>query len=86
MPVLIGLGGLVLLALAVLGLRGGSGGGGKVAVEVKGAPSVKVDKEQVDLGRVRLGQTVEVSFKVSNAGDQPLRFTEQPYVEVVEGC
>ncbi len=33
-----------------------------------------------------LGQTVEVSFQVSNAGDQPLRFSQAPYIEVLEGC
>lgn len=85
MPVLLGLGGLVLLVVAVLALKGGNGGT-KAAVEVNGAPSVKVDKEQVDLGDVKLGKTVEVAFKITNVGDQELRFNEQPYVEVVEGC
>jgi hypothetical protein len=45
-----------------------------------------VDKEQVDLGNIPLGQTVEVTFNVANVGDQQLRFTEAPYVELVEGC
>ena len=58
----------------------------KVPVEVKGAPSLKVDQEQVDLGNIPLGQTVEVTFNVANVGDQQLRFTEAPYVELVEGC
>ena len=58
----------------------------KVPVEVTGAPKLKLDKEQVDLGTVRLGQTVEVTFNVANTGDKQLRFTEPPYVEVVEGC
>ena len=55
-------------------------------IEVKGAPALQVDKEKVDFGNVTLGQTVEVKFEVTNVGDQPLRFTKQPYVEVVEGC
>ncbi len=46
----------------------------------------KKTKEQVDLGNVQLGQTVKVSFLVTNVGDQPLRFSDKPYVEVVEGC
>ncbi len=51
-----------------------------------GAPALQVDKEKVDFGDVKLGQTVEATFEVTNIGDQPLRFTEKPYIEVVEGC
>lgn len=54
--------------------------------EAKGASVLKVDKEKVDLGNVKLGQTVSVSFEVTNVGDQPLRFKEKPYIQVVEGC
>lgn len=53
---------------------------------VTGAPALQVDKEKVDFGNVTLGQTVEVKFEVANVGDQPLRFKEKPYVEVIEGC
>ena len=83
--ILLGIGGLALLVLAALALRG-NGSGTKAAIEVNGAPSIKVDKEQVDLGDVKLDQPVEVAFKVTNVGDQALRFEEQPYIEVVEGC
>ncbi len=58
----------------------------KAAIEVNGAPSLKVDREQVDLGNVKLGKTVSVAFTITNVGDQPLRFAKRPYVEVVEGC
>lgn len=58
----------------------------KVPVEVQGQPSLKADKEKVDLGDIPLGQTVEVSFQLANVGDQQLRFSKQPYIEVVEGC
>jgi hypothetical protein len=85
MPVLLGLGGLALLVLAFLAFQGGNSGT-KAATEVNGAPNLKVDKEQVDLGDVRLGKTVEVTFQLTNVGDQALRFNEQPYIEVVEGC
>jgi hypothetical protein len=84
-PILLGLGGLVLLVLAALALRGNGDETG-AAIVVTGAPSIKVDKEQVDLGDVKLDQPVEVTFQVTNVGDQPLRFEEQPYIEVVEGC
>ena len=58
----------------------------KAAIEVNGTPSLKVDKQKVDLGNVKLGQTVDVKFTLSNVGDQPLRFSKAPYVEVLEGC
>jgi hypothetical protein len=58
----------------------------KAPNEVTGSPSLKVDKEKVDLGDVKLGQTVQVSFQITNVGDKPLRFTKEPYVEVKEGC
>ena len=58
----------------------------KVAIEVAGSPSLKVDKDKIDLGNVKLGKYVEASFKLSNVGDKTLRFTEAPYIEVKEGC
>ena len=54
--------------------------------EVTGGPSLKVDKEKVDLGDMKLGSTAQVSFKITNVGDQPLRFSKAPYIEVKEGC
>jgi hypothetical protein len=55
-------------------------------VEVQGAPKLKLDQPKIDLGDVKLGQTVSASFTVSNVGDQPLKFSEAPYIEVIEGC
>ena len=83
-PALFGLGSLVLLALALLLVR--NNGGSKAELKVSGAPGLKVDKELVDLGDVKLGQTVEASFRVTNVGDESLRFDQQPYIEVIEGC
>jgi hypothetical protein len=77
------LGGIILIGIAFL-LAGKPQP--KAAIEVTGAPSLKVDKEQVDLGDEKLGSTVKVSFLLTNVGDQPLRFSKDPYVEVVEGC
>jgi hypothetical protein len=54
--------------------------------QVNDSPALQVDQEKLDFGDVKLGQTVEAKFVVSNVGDQPLRFTQKPYVEVVEGC
>jgi uncharacterized protein YabE (DUF348 family) len=77
-------GGLLLVIGAVFAFTRPSQS--KVAVEVTGKPSLKVDKEKVDLGYVKLGQTVEVSFKLTNVGDQTLSFSKAPYIEVLEGC
>mgnify|MGYP001580294274 CR=1 FL=1 len=81
---LIGLGSLALVAAAVFAFW--AKGATSFTPEGTGAPKLKADKEQMDLGEVKLGQTVEVSFEITNVGDQPLRFRESPYVEVVEGC
>jgi len=83
-PLIIILGGVLLIGLAYWGLRDKSTA--KADIEVTGAPALKADKEKVDLGDVKLGETVEVSFQLTNVGDKTLRFSEQPFVEVVEGC
>jgi hypothetical protein len=54
--------------------------------EVNGAPKLKVDRESIDLGDRKVGQLVNVSFEITNVGDQPLRITEPPYIEVAAGC
>jgi len=77
------LGGVILIGIALLIIGKPQP---KTAVEVAGAPSLKVDKEQVDLGNEKLGSTVKVDFLLTNIGDKPLRFSKDPYVEVVEGC
>ncbi len=51
-----------------------------------GTPKIKADKELVDLGDQKLGNTVQVSFTITNEGNGTLRFTKEPYVEVKEGC
>ncbi|MGE5221881.1 MAG: hypothetical protein ACM3PY_05565 [Omnitrophica WOR_2 bacterium] len=78
-------GGLLLILLAVFMIKANQPEP-KAAIEVKGSPSLKVDRENVDLGKVRLGNTVDVAFTLTNVGDQPLTLAELPYIEVVEGC
>ena len=78
--------GLALLAVVVLSSSPNTASTPRATIEVHGAPALKIDKDRVDFGNVKLGQTVQVSFDVTNVGDQLLRFSEQPYVEVVEGC
>lgn len=83
-PILLAVGGLLLLGVAFLASRDAPAP--QVPVEVVGNPSLEVDKERVDLGDVKLDQPVQVVFQLTNVGDQTLRFTQEPYIEVVEGC
>jgi hypothetical protein len=86
-PLLVVLGGIVLIAGALFTLwKSGQPASAKVPIEVSGTPSLKVDQDKVDLGDVPLGKTVAVSFQLANVGDEALRFTDLPYIEVLEGC
>lgn len=79
--------GLVLAALlATLGGGASNKGGSSANIEVSGAPRLKVEKETIDHGNVKLGTPVRDTVQVTNIGDQPLRFSEAPYIEVKEGC
>jgi hypothetical protein len=58
----------------------------KASVEVKGAARLKVEKDKINHGDVKLGTPIRDSVRVTNVGDQPLQFTSAPYIEVKEGC
>ena len=81
LPLFVVLGGGALVALAVFALRPGG-----ATIEVSGQAKLKADQQKVDLGTVRLGTPVTTQFVLTNVGDQPLVFSQEPYVEVVEGC
>ena len=70
-------GGLLLLATVLFANRSGDGGG---------TPAISVDQQKFDYGYVKFGETRSIAVKVTNTGDGSLRFKEQPYIEVVEGC
>ena len=75
---LVALGGvLLLIAASFFANRSGDGGG---------TPSVVVDQQKIDYGYVKYGETRSFTVKVTNTGDGTLRFKENPYIEVVEGC
>ena len=57
-----------------------------VPIQAQGRAKFVADKAQINLGNVKLGETAQAEFKISNAGDQPLRFTQVPIIQVVEGC
>jgi hypothetical protein len=70
-------GGLLLLAALVFANRNGDGGG---------TPSIAVDQQKIDYGDVKFGVNKTFTIKVTNMGDGTLRFKEDPYIEVLEGC
>jgi len=87
MPMVLILAGFVVVVGALFALwKSGQPSTPKVPVEVSGSPSLKVDREMVDLGDVPLNETVQVSFQLANVGDKTLRFSDKPFVEVAEGC
>jgi len=55
-------------------------------IEIQGRPAVKVDQELIDFGYQKLQTNLTFDIKVTNIGDQTLRFSETPYVEVLDGC
>jgi len=51
-----------------------------------GTPSIQVDQQEIDYGYVKYNEPRSFAIKVTNTGDGTLRFKDQPYIEVVEGC
>lgn len=82
-PLVLAVFGILLVLGAFIALRKPAPG---VAIEVQGAPGLRADRQEINLGDISLGTTVEATFRLSNVGDQPLRFSEPPYIEVREGC
>jgi len=72
-------GALLLAAGIVLGIQGIGGDGG-------GTPALAVDQEVIDYGDVKLDTSLTFAVNVTNTGDGTLRFKEEPYIEVREGC
>ena len=51
-----------------------------------GIPSIAVDQQSIDYGDVKFGVSKSFAIKVTNTGNGKLRFKEDPYIEVLEGC
>ncbi len=51
-----------------------------------GTPSIAVDQQKIDYGDVKFGVEKTFAIKITNTGDGTLRFKEEPYIEVLEGC
>jgi hypothetical protein len=71
-------GGALLLAAFLFANRSASDGGG--------TPSIAVDQNRIDYRYVKFGENRQFSLNVTNTGDSTLRFSEKPYIEVLEGC
>ena len=74
-------GGALLLAAGIIfGLQsiGGDDGGG--------TPALAVDQEVIQYGDVKFNVPLTFTIKVTNNGEGTLRFAEEPYIEVREGC
>ncbi len=76
--------GVVFLVAAVWGLSSLKGSGNDDTSG--GTPVIAVDHQTIDFGDVRLNTNLTFSIKVTNTGDGNLRFTEVPYIEVLERC
>lgn len=55
-------------------------------ITVTGQPSLAVDQELIDYGDVKFDTPKTFAINLTNVGDEPLRITDTPYVEVREGC
>lgn len=73
------LGGVFLAVAAFLFARQGGGDGG-------GTPSIAVDQQKIEYGDQHFGTNLTFEIKVTNTGDGNLRFKEEPYIQVLEGC
>ncbi len=75
--IFLALGGVfVALAVFLFARQGGDGG----------TPSIAVDQQLIDYGDVKFNVEKTFAIKVTNTGDGTLRFKEDPYIEIVEGC
>ncbi len=76
---LVAFGGILLIAAFFLFANQSGDDGG-------GTPSIAVDQQRIDYGDVKFNVPKTFVIKVTNTGDGTLRFKEEPYIEIVEGC
>jgi len=76
---LLALGGILVAAAVFLFAKQGGGDGG-------GTPAIAVDQQKIEYGDQHFGTNLNFAIKVTNTGDGNLRFKDQPYIEVLEGC
>jgi hypothetical protein len=75
---IVAIGGILLIIAAFFFANQSRDGGG--------IPSITVDQQTIDYGDVKLDTPKTIAIKITNTGDGTLRFKENPYIEVLEGC
>ena len=81
------LGGVLITTVgSVLGITAWKNRSNPDLVTVIGQPSIEVDQELIDFGDVKFNTPKTFALSLTNVGDEPLIFSEKPYVEVREGC
>lgn len=72
------IGGVLLLSAAIfLAIRG---------EPETGTPAISVSQDVFDFGVVKFDTLLTVQVMVTNNGDGTLRFKEEPFLRVLEGC
>jgi hypothetical protein len=56
------------------------------ATTAGGTPALAVEPAFIDFGKVMLDTPKTFALRITNTGDGNLRFEEDPYLEVLEGC
>ena len=77
---------LIITAGSALGITTWKNRSSPDLVTVIGQPSIEVDQELIDFGDVKFDTPKTFALNLTNVGDEPLIFSEKPYVEVREGC
>ncbi len=78
--------GSVLLIVAAVLFARSAGGPAQAASQDGGGGRIAVDQQKIDYGYVKFGNDETFRIKVTNTGSGLLRFADQPYIEVLEGC
>ncbi len=76
----------IIIGFVWLATGGRGAGNSRGPVQVTGRPALAVDRTLIDFGKVPLDVPVRATFRLSNVGDRPLQFLNQPVVEVKAGC
>ncbi len=78
--------GAVLLVAAGVLFATSRRGSAATAAGTGGSAQITVEPAKIDYGYVKFGNDETFKLKVTNTGTGDLRFTDTPYIEVVEGC